>query len=140
MDLNITHYINTAIDAVLNVIISNVHAEEASRASQNAGIIDFVPLILIFVVFYFMLIRPQMKRTKEHKALVEALAKGDEVITNGGLVGRVADLGENFVLVEVAAGTEVKIQRQAVTTILPKGTIKRYNKKHPLSLSRANHE
>ena len=124
MDLNITHYINTAIDAVLNVVINNAQAEEVSRASQSAGIIDFVPLLLIFVVFYFMLIRPQMKRTKEHKALVEALAKGDEVMTNGGLAGRVADLGENFVLVEVAAGTEVKIQRQAVTTILPKGTIK----------------
>lgn len=124
MNLNITHYINTAIDAVLNVVISNAHAEEASRASQSAGIIDFVPLILIFVVFYFMLIRPQMKRTKEHKALVEALAKGDEVMTNGGLAGRVTDLGDNFALVEIAAGTEVKIQRQSITTILPKGTIK----------------
>jgi preprotein translocase subunit YajC len=124
MDLNITHYINTVTDTLLNVIISSAHAEEVSRASQSAGIIDFVPLLLIFVVFYFMLIRPQMKRTKEHKALVEALSKGDEVMTNGGLVGRVADLGENFILVEIAAGTEVKIQRQSITTILPKGTIK----------------
>jgi preprotein translocase subunit YajC len=85
---------------------------------------SFLPLVLIFVVFYFLLIRPQTKRAKEHKKMVEALAKGDEVVTNGGLLGRITQVGENFVQVQVAEGVEVKVQKQSVATLMPKGTTK----------------
>jgi preprotein translocase subunit YajC len=85
---------------------------------------QFLPLILIFVVFYFLLIRPQTKRAKEHKKMVEGLSKGDEVVTNGGLLGRITEVGENFVQVKVAENVEVKIQRQAVANLMPKGTSK----------------
>jgi preprotein translocase subunit YajC len=78
----------------------------------------------MFVVLYFIMIRPQMKKQKEHRAMVEALAKGDEVVTAGGLLGRVSSLNENFVGVEIASGVEVQLQRQAVVQVLPKGTMK----------------
>jgi preprotein translocase subunit YajC len=83
----------------------------------------FLPLILIFAVFYFMLIRPQMKRAKEHRKMVSELARGDEVVTNGGLLGRITDLGDSFVTVELADKVVVKLQRHAVATVMPKGTI-----------------
>ncbi|GAB4301459.1 MAG: hypothetical protein Kow0096_22280 [Thiohalomonadaceae bacterium] len=79
---------------------------------------------IMFVVFYFLLIRPQQKRAKEHRAMVENLAKGDEVVTGGGLVGKVTDLGDNFIEVEVADNVRVKVQRQMLASVLPKGTIK----------------
>ena len=84
----------------------------------------FMPLVLIFVVFYFLLIRPQTKRAKEHKKMVAGLSKGDEVVTNGGLLGRITEVGENFVQVKVAENVEVKVQRQAVANLMPKGTSK----------------
>ncbi|MDF1528675.1 MAG: preprotein translocase subunit YajC, partial [Sedimenticola sp.] len=87
-------------------------------------LMSFLPLLLIVVVFYFFMIRPQMKRQKEHRKLVETLAKGDEVQTEGGLMGRISDLGENFAKVEIAEGVEVKIRRQAISAIMPKGTLK----------------
>lgn len=83
-----------------------------------------LPLILMFVVLYFLMIRPQMKRAKEHKSMVEALAKGDEVVTQGGIAGRVAEIGENFIHLEVADKTNIVVQKQAVATVLPKGTLK----------------
>ena len=83
-----------------------------------------LPLVLMFVVLYFVMIRPQMKKAKEHKAMVEALAKGDEVIMGGGMLGKIAKLGETYLSVEVANGVEVQIQRAAVIQVLPKGTIK----------------
>ena len=83
-----------------------------------------LPLILIFVLFYFMLIRPQTKRAKEHKNMVAALAKGDEIVTNGGLLGKVIEVEESFLTVVIADGVEVKVQRQAVSTLVPKGTVK----------------
>jgi preprotein translocase subunit YajC len=83
-----------------------------------------LPLVLMFVVLYFVMIRPQMKKAKEHKAMVDALAKGDEVITQGGLLGKVSKLGESFVGIELAAGVEVQMQRSAVVQVLPKGSIK----------------
>ena len=83
-----------------------------------------MPLILIFVVFWFLLIRPQQKKAKEHKQMVEALKKGDEVITSGGLVGRVKNVGDDFVVLEVGDGLEVHVQRVAVASLLPKGTLK----------------
>ena len=83
-----------------------------------------LPLVLMFVVLYFIMIRPQMKRQKEHKAMIDALAKGEEVTTNGGLLGKVTDLNDNFITLEIAKGAEVKVQRHAIANIVPKGTIK----------------
>ncbi|MGW8309775.1 MAG: preprotein translocase subunit YajC [Thiogranum sp.] len=94
----------------------------AAPAPQADPIMSFLPLVLIFVVFYFLLIRPQTKRAKEHKQMVENLAKGDEVVTNGGLLGRITDVGENFVQLKVADNVEVKVQKQAIATLMPKGT------------------
>jgi len=82
------------------------------------------PLIVIFLVFYFLQIRPQMKRAKEHKALVAALSVGDEVVTNGGLLGKVTHVGESFVTVELAENVKIKLQKHAVASVMPKGTIK----------------
>ena len=83
-----------------------------------------LPLVLMFVVLYFVMIRPQMKRQKEHKTMIEALAKGDEVVTSGGLAGRITKLGESFLGVEIANGVEIQVQRAAVVQVLPKGTVK----------------
>ncbi|MFX8180170.1 preprotein translocase subunit YajC, partial [Acinetobacter baumannii] len=83
---------------------------------------SFLPIILMFVVLWFIMIRPQMKRQKETKAMLEALAKGDEVVTAGGILGKVAKVTEQFVVVEIAANTEITVQKSAVTTVLPKGT------------------
>lgn len=83
-----------------------------------------LPLVLMFVVLYFVMIRPQMKRQKEHRAMVEALAKGDEVATAGGIIGRVTRMSEQFLHIEVASGVEVQIQRSAVVQVLPKDTLK----------------
>ena len=85
---------------------------------------SMLPLILMFVVLYFVMIRPQMKRQKEHKAMIEALAKGDEVVVGGGVIGKVARLGDSFIHVEIANGVEVQVQRAAVVQVLPKGTFK----------------
>lgn len=106
-------------------IISAAMAEAPAAAAQQPDpLMSFLPLILIFVVMYFLLIRPQIKRQKEHKKLVDALAKGDEVLTSGGLVGRVVELSDAFITLEVAEGTTIIVQRSAVTTVLPKGTIR----------------
>lgn len=83
-----------------------------------------LPLVLMFVVLYFVMIRPQMKRQKEHKAMIEAIAKGDEVVTTGGLLGKITKLGESFITLEVATGVELQVQRGAVVQVLPKGTVK----------------
>jgi len=108
------------------VLISNAYAQAAEGAAQDptGGLVQLLPMILMFVVIWFLMIRPQMKRAKEHKAMVEALAKGDEVITQGGMAGRITDIGEQFVQVEVADKVQILIQRQAVATVLPKGTLK----------------
>ena len=90
---------------------------------QNA-LIQFLPLVLIFVVFYFLLIRPQQKKSKEHRAMLEALQKGDEVVTAGGVVGRVAKLTDQYASIEVAPSVEINVQRSAIQQLLPKGTIK----------------
>ncbi len=85
---------------------------------------SMLPLVLMFVVLYFVMIRPQMKRQKEHKAMIEALAKGDEVVTGGGLLGKVSKLGDSYVTLEVATGVELQVQRGAIVQVLPKGTVK----------------
>ncbi len=94
-------------------------------AAQAPGLFgSFLPLILIFAVFYFLLIRPQMKRTKEHRTLVANLAVGDEVVTTGGMLGRITALGDSFVTIEFADQMAVKVQRHAISSVVPKGTIK----------------
>lgn len=85
---------------------------------------SMLPLVLMFVVLYFIMIRPQMKKQKEHRAMIDALAKGDEVMTAGGLMGRVTQLAEGHLTLEVARGVEVQMQRSAVVQVLPKGTLK----------------
>jgi len=105
----------------MDFLIANAYAQDAA---QPGGLMSFLPLIIIFAVFYFLLIRPQMKRAKEHKNLVAALAKGDEVVTNGGLLGKIVELSDAFVTVEIADNVRVKLQRQAVASVMPKGTIK----------------
>ena len=85
---------------------------------------SMLPLVLMFVVLYFVMIRPQMKKQKEHRSMIEALAKGDEIATAGGLIGKVAKLGDSYLTLEVAAGVEVQVQRSAVVQVLPKGSIK----------------
>ena len=84
----------------------------------------FLPIILMFVILYFLMIRPQMKRAKEHKQMVEALQKGDEVITAGGVLGRITKIGDAYIGVEIAPDTEISVQRASVQTLLPKGTLK----------------
>ncbi|AKN64856.1 MULTISPECIES: preprotein translocase subunit YajC [Herbaspirillum] len=85
---------------------------------------SFLPIILMFVVLYFLMIRPQMKRQKEQKAMMDALAKGDEVVTSGGMLGRITKVADGYITIEVSEGTEIIVQKGAVTTLLPKGTIK----------------
>jgi preprotein translocase subunit YajC len=106
------------------VFISNAFAQSAPAAAPSGtdSLLSMAPLLLMFVVLYFIMIRPQMKKQKEHKAMIEALAKGDEVVIGGGVIGRVAKLGETFVHVEVANGVELQVQRPSVVQVLPKGT------------------
>jgi preprotein translocase subunit YajC len=106
------------------VFISNAYAQAAPAADPTGGLMGLMPLILMFIVLWFLMIRPQMKRAKEHKALVSALAKGDEVVTQGGIAGRVTQVGENYLHVEVADNVNIVVQAQAVATVLPKGTLK----------------
>jgi len=104
-------------------LIPSAYAQAAGGAQPNA-FVQLLPLVLIFVVFYFLLIRPQAKRAKEHKAMVAALAVGDEVVTSGGILGRVTETGEQFLTVEIATGVSVKVQRHTIGAVLPKGTLK----------------
>ena len=103
-------------------MISNAYAQAA--AGGDAGFMGLLPIVLMFVLLYFLMIRPQMKRAKEHKTMVDALQKGDEVITAGGVLGRISRVSDAYVTVEIAANTEVSVQKVAVQTLLPKGTIK----------------
>ena len=89
-----------------------------------SSLTSMLPLVLMFVVLYFVMIRPQMKKQKEHRAMIEALAKGDEVVTAGGLLGKVTKLGEGFLSLEIATGVEIQLQRSAIVQVLPKGSIK----------------
>jgi len=108
----------------MNVLISNAYAQTAAAAGPMGGLMEFLPIILMFGVLYFLMIRPQMKKAKEHKALIAALAKGDEVVTQGGIAGRVAKVGDDFLSVEVADKIEIQVQKAAVSLVLPKGTLK----------------
>ena len=106
---------------ILDFFIASAHAQDAS---SQGGLMTFLPLIVIFAIFYFLLIRPQMKRSKEHRKLVEELSTGAEVVTNGGLLGRITRVDESFVTVEFADKVEIKVQKNAIASVMPKGTIK----------------
>lgn len=113
------------------MLISNAYAQAdagqpAADAGQTAigGLSGLLFLILMFVVLYFFMIRPQAKRAKEHKSMIEALARGDEIVTGGGIAGKVAEVGDSFVRVEIAADTVIAVQKQSIATVLPKGTLK----------------
>lgn len=107
------------------MFISTAYAQTAGAAAQEPNnLLSMLPLLAVFAVMYFIMIRPQMKRQKEAKAMIEALTKGDEVVTTGGVLGTVTKVGESFLTVEVAKGVELQVQRGAVSQVLPKGTIK----------------
>jgi len=110
------------------VLISSAHAQAAptglSGALSGEGLMGMLPIILMFALLYFLMIRPQMKRAKEQKAMTDALQKGDEVITASGLVGKVTKVGDVYISLEIAAGTEIQMQKAAVQVLLPKGSIK----------------
>jgi len=108
------------------VFISNAFAQAAPAAAtgSESGLLSMLPLVLMFVVLYFVMIRPQMKRQKEHKAMIDAIAKGDEVVTSGGMLGKISKVGDSYLSLEVAQGVELQVQRGAVVQVLPKGTIK----------------
>jgi preprotein translocase subunit YajC len=104
--------------------ISPAHAQAAGGAASGAGIQQILILVVFVVVFYFLLIRPQQKRAKEHTAMLAKLASGDEIVTGGGILGRITDIGDNFVTVEIADNVRIKIQRGQITSLVPKGTYK----------------
>jgi preprotein translocase subunit YajC len=109
--------------SISELFISNAYAEGAA-APSGGGFMEFLPLVALLAVFYFLILRPQQKRAKEHAALVAALQKGDEVVTIGGVLGKVTKVGDENVMVEIASGVEVQVQKPAVQTVLPKGSIK----------------
>lgn len=110
------------------MFISSAFAQTAPAAAaggdMQSSLMSMLPLILMFVALYFIMIRPQMKKSKEHRAMIDALARGDEVVTGGGMLGKVTKLGDSYVSLEVASGVELQIQRSAVVQVLPKGSIK----------------
>ena len=108
------------------MFISSAFAQTAPAAAAGGDMQSSLMsmLVLMFVVLYFVMIRPQMKKQKEHRAMIEALAKGDEVVTAGGLLGKVTKLGDGYISAEIASGVEIQLQRSAVVQVLPKGTIK----------------
>jgi preprotein translocase subunit YajC len=110
----------------MSFLISDAHAQAPAggAAPAGGGLSFFVLIFVMFALMYFMMIRPQQKRQKEHRAMLSALSKGDEVLTNGGVAGRVTDLGESFISVEIADNVVVKVQKGAVSQVLPKGTLK----------------
>ncbi len=106
------------------MLINPAYAQGSGAAAQGSGMESIVLIVLMFGVLYFLMIRPQMKRAKEQKAMIDALQKGDEVVTAGGVIGRITKLGDNYVSVEIASNVEVQVQRPAIQLVLPKGTIK----------------
>jgi len=107
------------------VLISSAYAQAAAGAGEPGGsLMSLLPIILMFVVLWFLMIRPQQKKAKEHQAMLDALGKGDEVVTGGGIAGRVTKIGENYVTVDIAEGVEVQVQKPAIALVLPKGTLK----------------
>ena len=109
---------------LLDLVIAPAHAQAAAAPAAGPGFMGFLPLLGLMVVMYFLMIRPQMKRTKEHRAMLEKLSVGDEVITNGGIAGVVRNIGDSFLTIEIAERVEIRVQKGAVGNVLPKGTLK----------------
>jgi preprotein translocase subunit YajC len=111
-----------------NVLISNAYAQAAPAADPTGGLASLLPIVLMFIVLWFLMIRPQMKKAKEHQKMLDAIQKGDEVVTQGGMAGRITKVGENFITIEVSefkdAPIEVVVQKNAIGALLPKGTLK----------------
>ena len=108
----------------LDFLIPVAHAQAAGAPAAPSMMSTLLFPIILIAIMYFLMIRPQMKRQKEHKAMLEKLGKGDEVITNGGIAGTVAEIGESFITVEIASGVQVRLQKGAIANVLPKGTLK----------------
>ena len=106
------------------MLISLAHAADGAPADMMGSLTQFLPLIVIFALFYFMMIRPQMKRAKEQKNMIESLQKGDEVVTAGGELGKIVKVSESYVSLEIAENVVIHMQKSAIQTLLPKGTIK----------------
>jgi preprotein translocase subunit YajC len=105
----------------MDFLISNAYAQSGGSTST---LMSLLPMVLIFVVFYFLLIRPQQKRQKEHKQMVADIGKGDEVLTNGGFLGKITRVGDSYITVELGEGMQVKMQASSIAQVLPKGTLK----------------
>lgn len=108
----------------MDFLISSAYAQAAPATQSPSAFSPLIVMVVFFAIFYFIAIRPQMKRAKEHRAMLGQLAKGDEVVTSGGIAGRVIDIGESFIELEIAPGTTIKLQRHAIGAVLPKGTLK----------------
>jgi len=109
---------------LLDLLISPAYAQAAGPAQGQSLLVTVFPFIIMIPLFYFMLIRPQMRRSKETRQMLSTLARGDEIVTSGGVAGRIAAIGEVYLSVEIAAGIEVKVQKSAISSVLPKGTLK----------------
>ena len=109
---------------LIDLLITPAYAQSAPGSMFGGDLMAFLPMVAIFVVFYFLLIRPQQKKAKEAKAMLEALQKGDEVVTAGGILGKISKISDQYMTIEVAPGTEITVQRGAVSQLLPKGTVK----------------
>ena len=112
------------MDKIMTFFIPDAMAAAPAGGAGGEGGQFLIMMVILFGLMYFMIIRPQSKRAKEHRAMVAAISKGDEIVTNGGTLGRVTNLGDQFITVEIASGVEIKVQRTAVASVMPKGTIK----------------
>ncbi|HRX70505.1 MAG: preprotein translocase subunit YajC [Candidatus Competibacteraceae bacterium] len=112
------------MESILNLLIPPASAQAAGGAGGGMGLLNLLFPIILIGAFYFLLIRPQTKRAKEHKQMVDALKKGDEIVSGGGMLGRITEVGENFVQVELAENVQIRIQKQAISSLMPKGTYK----------------
>ena len=112
----------------MSFFISDAFAQGTGPSTQTAGVVNIVMLMVFVGLLYFLLLRPQIKRAKQHKQMVEALSKGDEVVSSGGLLGKITQVEESFVIIEVAKGIEVRLQKGSVASVLPKGTYKPVNR------------
>ena len=107
---------------MLEFFINDAMAQGVSQSGGTGSF--FLMMVIFFAIFYFMLIRPQTKQAREHKSMLESLSKGDEIVTSGGMLGRISKIGDNFIAIEVATNVEVKVQKNSISAIMPKGTIK----------------
>lgn len=113
------------MDFLMNFFIDSAWAQAGGNGTPTSNpLVSFLPLIVIFVLFYFLLIRPQSKKQKEHRQMLDALGSGDEVVTGGGLLGKITEVGEQYVTVEFADNVRMKVQKNTIAAVLPKGTIK----------------